>query len=323
MLIQRKNWMKSLRTIFTQRIQRQSLNIRRCNNHCRFHSIVFVDDHSSLHTSLTSKIRFPLLAVRCYTTSLNRDRVSDVSTHNDVLGIDDLLQNLKKNVKNENFVWNLEQLGELFNSQQKAAADGNSTPALTESQMQQLVSSLNDWTKRNHSDRNYVEILKSLASLRFSVRNADQRAIIIDIVDKYFQRKQNSFHLFATFLTAIKCMNYSGASMHYEHRQRIQESLNHLRFNSEEILNGIKNLGKEMSDEEIQNMLSQLKPFEDKKFFAGRIAYILLSFGKLSVNLRESEYKQIFLELTGKALVDIEADSNGQGKRDLTRVVSF
>jgi hypothetical protein len=258
--------------------------------------------------------------MRCYTTSFKRERVSNVSTDNSVLGIDDILQNLKEDAKKtEKLVWNLDQLCELA----KAAADGDSTSPLTESQMHQLVSSLNDWNQGNYSDLNYVQILKSLARLRFSVNNADQRAIIIDIVDKYLQRNQSSFHGFAIFLTAVQSMNYSGALMNHEHRQRIRESLNDLRFRSEELLNAIKNLGKEISEEGIQNLLIQLKPFEDKKFDVGRIESILMSLGKLGVNLQETNYKEIFLELTGKALIEIEEDSIRQGRRDLPQLVSF
>jgi hypothetical protein len=146
-------------------------------------------------------------------------------------------------------------------------------------------------------------------------------------VDKVLEKNQQSFRWFGLFLTGIRGLNYSGALLKSNHRQRILESLSELKEDSRErsyaeLISGIVDLGinwREINEAGQQNLLHQLDSLE-AKFTVNSLFSVIFNFGKLGVNLKETCYKQTVIELVGKALDEIE-DSSGKGKLDLPRVV--
>jgi hypothetical protein len=91
-----------------------------------------------------------------------------------------------------------------------------------------------------------------------------------------------------------------------------------------ELLSGIVGLGihwDEINEGGKGNLLNQLEVLKSK-LTADVIYSVLFNFGKLEVNLKESAYRKTILELTVRALKEIEKD-NGQGKLDSPRVVSI
>jgi hypothetical protein len=179
------------------------------------------------------------------------------------------------------------------------------------------------WSRELHS------ILKSLANLQFSVTNREQRDIIEVIADTCFANGQLSSRWFGLFLSGLRRLKYSGSLLNEKHRQRIVGMLGELKKDCDErayseLLIGISGLGirwDEISADGKQNLLNQLETLKSK-FTAKTFPNVLFNFGKLKVNLKVSPYKNTILELTLKALKEIEKD-NGQGKLNLPREVSF
>jgi hypothetical protein len=167
--------MRSWSIFFGRGIPKRNFDIRRFDSHHQFRSFVHLNDqHSfydhhqcSINTSRTTS--FSLSQQRFQTININRGGVSKVSSESNIFGIDEQLQRLKENVKKrefDQFVNHMDQLS-------RTAA------ALTRNQNQQLISTLKEWNQDDHSDREYAYILKSLANLKFSVTNQEQRDIVV------------------------------------------------------------------------------------------------------------------------------------------------
>jgi hypothetical protein len=308
--------MRSWKIFFSRGIPKRNFDIRRFDSHHQFHSFFHLDDHLSFNR----QNRFSLTQQRVQTTNIRRGGISKVSTERNDFGIDEQLHKLEENVKkreSEQFVTYLDKLS-------------TSKAALTQNQNQQLISTLKDWNQDDHSDREYAYILKSLANLKFSVTNREQRDIVVTIADKFFAKSQLSFRSFAVFLTGLRRLTSSGTFLNEKHRQRIVGLLSGLKEDSDnekaysELLSGIVGLGiswDEINEAGKRNLLNQLETLKSK-FTADRFYSVLFNFGKLGVDLKESPYKKTVLELTTRALKEIEKDK-GQGKNDLPRMVSI
>jgi hypothetical protein len=258
------------------------------------------------------------------TTNINHDRVSDVSTERSSHDIDDLLLKLSENAKkgkSGNFADIIEVLNKLVSV--------SKTP-LTENQSQQLISSLKEWTKKDHSDQQCANVLKFIANMQISSFSAEQKEIIIAIVDQFLKNKQQSLRWFALFLSAIRELTLSGILLKTRHKQRIVESLSELRKDNDErsyseLLSAIVDLEinwVEINEAGQRNLLNQLESPASTILSAECIHQIIFNFGKLGVNLKRAGYKKIVVELVGKTLKEIEKD-NGKGKLEVFRVVSL
>jgi hypothetical protein len=299
--------MKSWRIVFSRSFQLRNLDISKFNSRHQFHSFHRLDDWYS----------FSLLQQRYQTTIINGD------TERNFTGIDNILQKLNDNVKKREFGKFNKHMEELCRTAAVSKA------GISANQTVELISIMKEWKKANHSGEDYTKLLKSMAILKFSVFNAEQKEIIVAIVDKVLQRNQKSFLWFAFFLSAIKRLKYSGSLLTSNHRQRILKSLSELVEDGDErayseLLSGI--VGVEINWKEISEMGKRnlLKHMESKKeeFTADTSPSVLFNFGKLGVDLKETGNKKTVIELVEKALQDIAKD-NGKGKLDLPRVVSL
>jgi hypothetical protein len=259
---------------------------------------------------------------RCYnrwqTTDINCNRVS---SERNAPAIDGLIQSLKEDVRKgdfRKFDINVELLSKtVFVSK----------AALNREQTQRFTLCLKEWNNQNHSGRQYASVLKFMANLRFSVLNADQKELIVAIVDKFFEKNQQSFRWLGLFLTGIRGLKYSGALLKSNHRQRILESLSELKEDSHErsyaeLISGIVGLGinwEEINEAGKRNLLNQLETVK-ATLTARNINTVIFSFGKLGVDLTETRYKKTIIELAEKVLKELKSD-NGKGV-DLPREVS-
>jgi hypothetical protein len=279
--------LRPLRILFSRGSQKLKLDIRRCDFHHQFHSLVFhLDDHSiSFYQRCSLITSFLRLQQRNKTTHVKKDNM-DVSV--------------------------------------------SKTP-LTENQSQQLISSLKEWTKKDHSDQEGVKVLKLMANMQISSFGAEQNEIVIAIVDRFLKNKQQSFHWFALFLSAIRELTLSGILLKNRHKQRIVESLSELRTNNDkrsysELLRGIADLEinwVEINEAGQLNLLNPLEATTKLELTADCIHQIIFSFGKLGVNLEETRFKKTIIGLVRKAVTEIEKD-NGKGKlEEVSRVVSL
>jgi hypothetical protein len=105
---------------------------------------------------------------RFQTINSNHGR-GKVSAEITSLAVDEQLQRLKENVKKREFDQFVNRLDQL----------SRTASSLTRNQNQQLISTLKEWNQDDHSDREYAYILKSLANLKFSVTNQEQRDIVV------------------------------------------------------------------------------------------------------------------------------------------------
>jgi hypothetical protein len=233
--------------------------------------------------------------------------------------VDELLQRLEEHVKKREF-------GQFENIVYKFST---SKPVLTPNQNQQLISALNGWIKDDHSEQEYAMILKSLASLKLSLKNRGQPDIIVEVVEDFLEKTPQSFRWFAVFLFALKGVNFSGRALHEKYRQRIVELLGDLKEDRDgkavsELISGIVGVGirwGDINEAGKRNLLNQLEEIKSE-MTADHLCQILFSFGKLGVNLKESPSKKTILELTAKELEEVEKD-NGQGKLKISRTVSM
>jgi hypothetical protein len=313
--------MRSWRIFFSRGIPKRNFDIRRFDSHHQFHSFFHLNDHRSLHDrhhhcSINKSTSFLLLQQRFQTTSRGADMITAISGS---IGIDEQLQRLKENVKKREFDKFLTQLDQF----------SRTAAALTQNQKQQIISTLKEWNRDHHSGRSYAYIFKSLANLRFSVTNREQRDIVVAIADKFFANGQLSFRSFAGFLSGLRRLKYSGTFLNEKHRQRIVGLLSELKEDSHErayseLLSGIVGLGiswDEINEAGKKNLLNQLEVLKSK-FTADPTSSVLFNFGKLNVKLKESPYKKIILELIMTSMKEIEKD-NEQGKLNLPRTVSM
>jgi hypothetical protein len=311
--------MQSWRMLFSRSNQMRKLDIRRFDFHHQFHSFVQGDHSSSFHRhSILQSVS--LVEKRFQTTKISGDRIAKVSTGSTYLEIDAMLHNLSENVKKGEFGKFDKTLDELSKTVTMSKV------AMTQNQTQQLISSLKEWNKENHSEREYARVFKSMADLRISPFRADQEKVIISIVDKCLVEKQQSFRWFAVLLTGLRKLNNSGSLLQNSHRQRILESLSELKKDSHEIaynelLSGIVGLRinwDEISETGKLNLLNQLKALLTK-FTPDFIYSVIFNFGKLGVNLKETGHKKTIIELARKAF----KQENGKGKLDTPRAVSL
>jgi hypothetical protein len=308
--------MRSWRIFFSRGIPKRNFDIRRFDSHHQFHSFFHLNEHLENKHLIRTTDSFSLLQQRWQTTDLNRDGGSNVCVEGTVTGIDDQLQKLKEDVKKRQFSSYLTSLGW-------------SRAVLTQQQSQQLISTLNEWIKDDHSDQEYANVLRSMSTLQFSVTNNDKQEIIMALTERFLLKNQHSAHSFVLFLTALRGLKYSGNSLNEKHRQRIVKLLSKFKGDRyknlySELLSGI--VGLEISWDEIneagkRNLLNQLKALKSE-ITADHTSSVLFNVGKLGVKLKESPYKKTILELTSRALKEIEKD-NGQGKNDLPRMVSI
>jgi hypothetical protein len=183
--------MRSWRIFFSRGIPKRNFDIRRFDSH---HQFLYLNDHPcSISTSSRDLVstRFSWNQQRFQTTGIHRGR-----THRErsCLGIDDQLQKLKDNVKKREFaqfVNNMEQFG-------------RSKAVLTQNQNQQLISTLNEWIKDDHSEQEYANALRSLSTMKFSVTNREHQEIIVATAGKFLEKNQHSIRWFALFLTGLR-----------------------------------------------------------------------------------------------------------------------
>jgi hypothetical protein len=313
--------MRSWRIFFSRGIPKRNFDIRRFDSHHQFHSFFHLNDHHyqwSINTRITSVSLLPLQR-RLQTTNINRGGVSKGSSERPVFGIDEQLQRLNENMKKREFKpfeMNLINLG-------------RSRAVLTQKQSQQLVSTLKEWNKDDHSDQEYANVLRSLSTLQFSVTNKEHQEIIIALTERFLMKNQHSIRWFALFLTGLRGLKYSGSFMNDKHRRRILDLLSELKDDAKvntysELLSGIVGVGirwDEINEAGKRNLLNQLKVLESK-LTVNKFCTVVFNFGKLGVKLKESPYKTTILELIASTLKEIEND-NGQGKLNLPRTVSY
>jgi hypothetical protein len=312
--------MRPLRILFSRGSQKLKLDIRRCDFHHQFHSLVFHLDGLHFNQRRLKITQFSVWQHRNLTTNNIRRGVSNGSTENFLPDFDGPLQKLRKNMEEEKyFDWhNLQKLSETVRM---------SKIPLSENQNQELISILKEWNKTKHSEKEYARILKVMANVNFSVFVTDQNEIILAIMDQCLQNKLQSFRAFAVILSGIRGLRYSGSLLKSNHRQRILESLSDLNEDSNEksyieLLSGIFTLGinwKEISDFGKRNLLSQLEALQTK-LNADIISQVIYIFGKLGVNLKETGHKNTIIGLVRKTLKEIENDN---GKLEVSRVVRF
>jgi hypothetical protein len=303
--------MRSWKIFFSRGIPKRNFDIRRFDSHHQFHSFFHLDDHHSFydrHHSIKTSTTSSLTQQRFQTTNINRGR-GKVSPEGISIGIDEQLRRMKENVKKREFDKFLNQLDQF----------SRTAAALTQNQNQQIISTLKEWNRDGHSDREYAYIFKSLANLKFSVTNQEQRDIVVAIADGFFAKGQFSFRWFALFLTGLRRLKYSGSLLNEKHRRQILELLGQLKKDNShegsytELLSGLVGLGihwDEINEDGKKNLLNQLEVLKSK--FTSDIYQVLFSFGKLGVSLKESHYEKTILELTVRTLKEIEKD-NGQG----------
>jgi hypothetical protein len=312
--------MQSLRIFFRRKVQKRKLDIRRYDFHHQFHSFLHFDDHLCSH-SRSVVGRFSLIQQRYRTTYSNSDRISrKFPADKQFLRIDDTLRRLNEDVLKEEFRSFDNGLYEFSENIRKTKT------ALSLTQTKHLVSTLWEWNKKDHAEREYVRTLKFLANLNFSVFDPEHQAIVFAILDQCLQKKQESFRWFAMMLSGMRRLNYSGTLLQKSHKERILESLGKLKYERDEssfleLLSGITGLGirwNEISDSGKQMLLRDLET-NTTELSPRSIYEILFNFGKLGVNLKETNYNKAIIELVGKALNEIE-ESNGT---ELPREVSL
>jgi transposase-like protein len=273
--------MQTAKIFFSRGIQKRNLDFRRFNSHLQFHSFFYSDDGRSFCRRDSITTGFSLLQNRWQTTDINCNRVS---SERNAPAIDGLIQSLKEDVRKgdfRKFDINVELLSKtVFVSK----------AALNREQTQRFTLCLKEWNNQNHSGRQYASVLKFMANLRFSVLNADQKELIVAIVDKFFEKNQQSFRWLGLFLTGIRGLKYSGALLKSNHRQRILESLSELKEDSHErsyaeLISGIVGLGinwEEINEAGKRNLLNQLETVK-ATLTARNINTVIFNFGKLGV----------------------------------------
>jgi hypothetical protein len=311
--------MQSLRIFVSRKVQKLNLDIRRYDFHHQFHSFLHFDDDRSFSQRRSTITHFSLMQQRYQTTHTNNDTISrKFPADKQFLGIEDTLQRLKEDVVKEEFRTFDDRLYQFSENIRK------SKTALNRTQIKDLISTLTEWNKKDHAEREYVRTLKFIADLKFSAYNPEQKAIIVAIVGQCLQKKQESFRWFAMMLSGLRRLKYS--KLRYDHKKRILETLSELKYDRDEssfleLLSGITGLGirwNEISDAGKQMFMHDLET-DTKKLSPKSIDEILFNFGKLGVNLKETSYSKAVIELVGKALNEIE-ESNGT---DLPREVSL
>jgi hypothetical protein len=256
---------------------------------------------------------------RWRTTNIHRGEVPKVSAERNVFDIGDMLQKLKENMEKKEF--------EQF--QMNMYTFGRWKAVLTPDQNQKLIYTLKKWNRDDHSDQEVANILKSLANLKFSVTNEEQQVILDVIILKFLGKSQLSFRWFALFLTGLRSLKYSGNSLKEIDPQRIEGLFSELKEDCDErsyseLLNGIVGLElrwDEINEDGKRNLLNQLEVLKSE-ITAESFPNVVFNFGKLKVNFKESPYQKTILELTMKALKEMEAD-NGHGKLNVPREVSM
>jgi hypothetical protein len=311
--------MRSWRILFSRGIPKRNLDFRRFDSHHQFHSSLHLDDHHSFcRDSITTG--FSLLQNRCQTTNINR---GTVYSERNSLNINVLVQSLMEDLRKGDF--------RNFDSNRRLLlpkAGISSKIALTQEQTQRLTLCLKEWNNQDHSLKEYPSVLKFMAVLKFSALNEAQKEIIVAIVDKFLKKKQQSFYWFALFLSGLRGLNYSGALLKSNHRQRILESLSELNEGNDgraysDLLIGIGGLRiswKDYCEAGQRNLLNQLESVKET-LDARSICTVIFNYGKLGANLKETGHKKIVIELVEKGLKEID-DDIGKGKLDLSREVS-
>jgi hypothetical protein len=200
---------------------------------------------------------------------------------------------------------------------------------LNRDQGQRLISTLKEWHNDNskHSEQEYAKIIRCMADLKFSGTYRERQDLIIVLTDEFLEKKEHSFRGFALFLTGLRGLKYLGHFLNEKQRQRTVGVFNELKEDCNEkvyseLISGIVGLGihwDEIYETGKQNLLNQLEPLKSE-ITANGVYNVVFNFGKLGANLKNLPCRLTIIELTEKAMTEMQAD-NGQGKLKLPRAV--